>query len=125
MPRMMGRLAPAPKPGAKEAAPSSGTPRFDIGAIDIAAGRISTINGLIDKDVADIQWAQNTRARADSGGHLAATPPLAGALLYISQTRDVVIGGSAPSVLRHLSSAISENSADGFASAHSPSRNRC
>ena len=46
----------------------------------IAAGRISTINGLIDKDVADIQWAQNTRARADSGGHLAATPPLAGAL---------------------------------------------
>ena len=33
----------------------------------IAAGRISTINGLIDKDVADIQWARNTRARADSG----------------------------------------------------------
>lgn len=32
----------------------------------IAAQRISTINGMIDPAVADIQWAQNTRARADS-----------------------------------------------------------
>lgn len=30
----------------------------------VAAQRISTINGLIDPAVADIQWAQNTRARA-------------------------------------------------------------
>lgn len=35
----------------------------------IAAQRISTINGMIDPAVADIQWAQNTRARADSGRH--------------------------------------------------------
>lgn len=33
----------------------------------IAEGRISTIDGKIDAAVADIQWAQNTRARADSG----------------------------------------------------------
>lgn len=33
----------------------------------IAAARISTINGMVDPAVADIQWAQNTRARADSG----------------------------------------------------------
>lgn len=32
----------------------------------IAEGRISTIDGKIDPAVADIQWAQNTRARADS-----------------------------------------------------------
>ena len=32
----------------------------------IAEGRISTIDGKIDPDVADIQWAKNTRARADS-----------------------------------------------------------
>lgn len=31
----------------------------------IKAGRISTINGKIDPKVADIQWAQNTRPRAD------------------------------------------------------------
>jgi hypothetical protein len=31
----------------------------------ILAGRISTINGMIDPAVADIQWAQNTRARVD------------------------------------------------------------
>ena len=29
-------------------------------------GRISLINGKIDPKVADVQWAQNTRARADS-----------------------------------------------------------
>ena len=33
----------------------------------IAEGRISTIDGKIDPEVADIQWAKNTRARADSG----------------------------------------------------------
>jgi hypothetical protein len=32
----------------------------------IAEKRISTIDGKIDPAVADIQWAQNTRARADS-----------------------------------------------------------
>lgn len=32
----------------------------------ITEGRISTIDGKIDPDVADIQWAKNTRARADS-----------------------------------------------------------
>lgn len=32
----------------------------------ISEGRISTIDGKIDQAVADIQWAQNTRARADS-----------------------------------------------------------
>ena len=33
----------------------------------IQEGRISTIDGKIDPEVADIQWAKNTRARADSG----------------------------------------------------------
>lgn len=33
----------------------------------IAEERISTIDGKIDPEVADIQWAKNTRARADSG----------------------------------------------------------
>jgi hypothetical protein len=32
----------------------------------IAEGRISTIDGKIDPEVADIQWAKNTRARGDS-----------------------------------------------------------
>lgn len=32
----------------------------------IQDGRISTIDGKIDPEVADIQWAKNTRARADS-----------------------------------------------------------
>ncbi|CAN7168390.1 hypothetical protein LJR118_000280 [Acidovorax sp. LjRoot118] len=32
----------------------------------ISEGRISTIDGKIDPEVADIQWAKNTRARADS-----------------------------------------------------------
>ena len=32
----------------------------------ITDGRISTIGGKIDPEVADIQWAKNTRARADS-----------------------------------------------------------
>ncbi|WP_019654006.1 hypothetical protein [Variovorax atrisoli] len=39
----------------------------------VSEGRISTINGKIDPKVADVQWAQNTRARADSkkgGGDL-------------------------------------------------------
>ena len=33
----------------------------------VAEGRITLINGKVDPAVADIQWAQNTRARADSG----------------------------------------------------------
>ena len=32
----------------------------------VSEGRISTIAGKIDPKVADVQWAQNTRARADS-----------------------------------------------------------
>lgn len=41
----------------------------------VAEGRISLIDGKIDAAVADIQWAQNTRARADSG-RTAALPGL-------------------------------------------------
>lgn len=40
----------------------------------IADGRISAIDGKIDPDVADIQWAKNTRARADSKRTEAALP---------------------------------------------------
>lgn len=43
----------------------------------VASGRISLIDGKIDPAVADIQWAQNTRARADSkrpDGQAPATP---------------------------------------------------
>ena len=48
----------------------------------IAEGRISTIDGKIDPEVADIQWAKNTRARADSkrtvgAGAIDAASPLA------------------------------------------------
>lgn len=39
----------------------------------IAANRISTINGMIDPAVADIQWEQNTRARANSRQNASAT----------------------------------------------------
>jgi hypothetical protein len=38
----------------------------------IAANRISLINGLVDPAVADIQWAQNTRARAKAAPKAAA-----------------------------------------------------
>jgi hypothetical protein len=44
----------------------------------IAEGRISLINGKIDPDVADIQWAKNTRARADSGRKGAASDEAGG-----------------------------------------------
>lgn len=37
----------------------------------VTEGRISLIDGKIDPAVADIQWAQNTRARADSRGKAA------------------------------------------------------
>lgn len=40
----------------------------------ISEGRISTIDGKIDPAVADIQWAQNTRARADSKRGAAPNP---------------------------------------------------
>lgn len=43
----------------------------------IQDGRISTIDGKIDPEVADIQWAKNTRARADSK-RTAPQEPLAG-----------------------------------------------
>lgn len=45
----------------------------------ITAERISTINGQIDPVVADIQWAQNTRARVDSGRPPALPPSDLGA----------------------------------------------
>lgn len=38
----------------------------------VAEGRISLIDGKVDPAVADIQWARNTRARADSGRAVAA-----------------------------------------------------
>ncbi len=39
----------------------------------VAEGRISLIDGKVDPAVADIQWSQNTRARADSGRAAVAT----------------------------------------------------
>jgi len=39
----------------------------------IAEGRISLINGKIDPEVADIQWARNTRARASQSSPAAGT----------------------------------------------------
>lgn len=39
----------------------------------VAEKRISLIDGKIDEDVANIQWAKNSRARADSGGAGAAS----------------------------------------------------
>lgn len=38
----------------------------------IAAGRISLVEGKIDPEVADIQWAKNTRPRADTAARAAA-----------------------------------------------------
>lgn len=39
----------------------------------VAEGRISLIDGKIDPEVADIQWARNTRARASQSGPAAAS----------------------------------------------------
>lgn len=44
----------------------------------VKEGRITLINGKVDPAVADIQWAQNTRTRADSGRAAAANAPDAG-----------------------------------------------
>lgn len=44
----------------------------------ISEGRISTIDGKIDPEVADIQWAKNTRARADSARAVAGNGAEAG-----------------------------------------------
>lgn len=44
----------------------------------IAEERISTIDGKIDPEVADIQWAKNTRARADSARTVAGNAAEAG-----------------------------------------------
>ena len=44
----------------------------------IAEGRISAIDGKIDPEVADIQWAKNTRARGDSGRTVAGNAAEAG-----------------------------------------------
>lgn len=44
----------------------------------IAEGRISAIDGKIDPEVADIQWAKNTRARGDSGRTVAGNAVEAG-----------------------------------------------
>lgn len=46
----------------------------------VAEGRITLINGKVDPAVADIQWAQNTRARADSGRTAAPAAADAGAV---------------------------------------------
>lgn len=51
----------------------------------IADGRISTIDGKIDPDVADIQWTKNTRARADSKRTEAPLPIEAGGALPAAQ----------------------------------------
>ncbi len=52
----------------------------------IAEGRISTIDGKIDPEVADIQWAKNTRARADSKRTPGSAPSDAGAPLLDGET---------------------------------------
>ena len=44
----------------------------------VKEGRIVLINGMVDPAVADIQWSQNTRARADSGRAVAQSAPDAG-----------------------------------------------
>lgn len=44
----------------------------------VSDGRITLINGKVDPAVADIQWAQNTRARADSGRTVAGNVAEAG-----------------------------------------------
>ena len=64
----------------------------------VAEQRISLIDGKIDPAVADIQWSQNTRARADSGrptaahepggGQGAALPPDAAAALEQPPSKD-------------------------------------
>lgn len=69
----------------------------------IAAARISTINGMVDPAVADIQWAQNTRARADSGP--GRRVPAAAASPGASQTPALPGGaaeGAAPIVIREI-----------------------
>ena len=52
----------------------------------INEGRISLINGKIDPDVADIQWAKNTRARASQGGTAGGTPGTSGSVGGAGQT---------------------------------------
>ena len=53
----------------------------------VKAGRISLIDGKVDPDVADVQWARNTRARAGSGG-AAATPLERAAASAVSNAPD-------------------------------------
>ena len=57
----------------------------------IAEKRISTIDGKIDPEVADIQWAKNTRARADSKRTAGAAATDAGSPLLDGET-----GSSSP-----------------------------
>lgn len=57
----------------------------------IAEGRISLIDGKIDPEVADIQWAKNTRARADSKRTAGAAATDAGSPLI-----DGEMGSSSP-----------------------------
>lgn len=71
----------------------------------IAAARISTINGMVDPAVADIQWAQNTRARADSGP--GRRVPAAVAQPGLSQTPSPAAAspdsaGAPPAVIREI-----------------------
>lgn len=60
----------------------------------VAEKRISLIDGKIDPAVADIQWTQNTRARADSGR--SATPIAAADGQAASVPSDAPAGPSAP-----------------------------
>ncbi len=64
----------------------------------VAEGRISLIDGMIDEEVANIQWEKNTRARADStrSGAVLATGAAAGP--SDGAGVDVAAGGVVPLV---------------------------
>lgn len=66
----------------------------------IEAGRISTINGLIDPVVADIQWKQNTRARTravNAARHASAPAAVAPQLPLTTTPPDLQPPGPQPS----------------------------
>jgi len=51
----------------------------DVSAVSrqVSKGRISLIDGKIDPEVADVQWARTTRPRADNAKQKAAVEPVA------------------------------------------------
>ena len=63
----------------------------------VAEGRIALIDGKVDPVVANIQWAQNTRARADSGratvSSTSAVAEVSGGLESAAAGRDVASDG--------------------------------